>query len=207
MTCGHAADRPCEQRRHGVRLPTAWRKAFGFFSLLILGTGLFFVTPAMADPSALEDAVKATYLYKFTPFIQWPDSAFAGPTASFAICVVGDDALADMVGQALAGQHYGMRSMVVRKLSTPDTGCQVLYVPGNDKTAVIAAMAVAQGKPILTVTDFTPDLANAHGLVVFINDAGHVRFDIDGAAASQVGLTISSKLLSLSRSAIPRGGQ
>ena len=39
--------------------------------------------PALAAPGSLEMAVKASYLTKFAPFVQWPPRAFAGPFRSF----------------------------------------------------------------------------------------------------------------------------
>jgi hypothetical protein len=157
--------------------------------------------PVSAAAPSLESAVKATYLYKFTPYITWPESAFAAPNAPFNICIIGNDAFADLVAQAVAGQRYGTHDMAVRKLAAPDTGCQILYIADSESAALSGTLGAARGKPILTVTDITPGPTEAHGIIVFINDAGHVRFDIDGTAAAQDGLTISSKLLSLSRSA------
>ena len=59
-----------------------------------LATGLVCVAllmPAAAQTPSLESAVKAAYLTKFIPFIQWPDTAFASPAAPVTICVLGDD--------------------------------------------------------------------------------------------------------------------
>jgi hypothetical protein len=76
-------------------------------------------------------------------------------------------------------------------------------VPGGDAAAVTAALDAARGKPILTVTDLQANAA-VHGMIGFVVENGHVRFDIDDAAAAQSGLTVSSKLLSLARSVKPR---
>ena len=38
--------------------------------------------PAAAQDRTLEYSVKATYLYKFIPFIAWPVNAFASPASS-----------------------------------------------------------------------------------------------------------------------------
>jgi uncharacterized Zn-binding protein involved in type VI secretion len=171
----------------------------------MLGVTALHFTPALADSGGnVEYAVKATYLYKFAPFIQWPDSAFASPNAPFNICVVGNDAVGDLVAQAVAGQRYGARPMSVRKLAAADGDCQILYMPGSDPQAVGPAFEGVRGKPVLTVTDLAANPA-VRGMVAFVIDGGHVRFDIDGTAAAQSGLSISSKLLSLSRSGQPRG--
>jgi hypothetical protein len=154
-------------------------------------------TPALPDSELpAETAVKATYLYKFLPFITWPETAFSSPGAPFVICIVGDDALGDSLGHVLTGQHNGAHAIVVRKLSAADTGCQVLYIPGTDEGPVRAAVEVARGKPILTVTDM-PARSPAHGIIGFVAVGDHVRFSIDQAEAAHSGLTVSSRLLSL----------
>ncbi|MGH6971763.1 MAG: YfiR family protein, partial [Caulobacteraceae bacterium] len=47
--------------------------------------------PATAQPPSLEYAVKATFLYKFGPFVAWPTATFASPRSPFAVCVFGED--------------------------------------------------------------------------------------------------------------------
>ena len=72
-------------------------------------------------------------------------------------------------------------------------------VPNHVEQA-LAAMKVA---PVLTVTDEATHPAD-RGIVSFVIDANHVRFDIDKAAAAQSGLVISSKLLGLAHNVKPR---
>jgi hypothetical protein len=163
---------------------------------LLFALGLM-STSALPDTDLpAETAVKATYLYKFVPFVTWPDAAFTSPTSPFVICIVGDDALGDSLGHVLVGQRNGGHGIVVRKLSAADTGCHVLYVPGSDEKLVRAAIEVARGKPILTVTDM-PAHSPAHGIIGFVAVEDHVRFSIDQAEAAHSGLAVSSKLLSL----------
>src|SRR3546814_1608149 len=45
---------------------------------------------ARADPP-LERAVKASFLFKFVPFVDWPANAFGSATAPFQICLNGQD--------------------------------------------------------------------------------------------------------------------
>ena len=55
--------------------------------------------------------------------------------------------------------------------------------------------------PMLTVTDSN---APKPGVIAFVVEHNHVRFDIDDAAAARDGLVISSKLLGLARNVKPR---
>ncbi len=59
-----------------------------------------------------------------------------------------------------------------------------------------AALRALDGKPVLTVTD-AEDADSSGSIVQFVIRGGHVRFEIDNAAAQRNHLAISSKLLGL----------
>ncbi len=161
--------------------------------------------PATAAPAgSIEYEIKATYLYKFVPFVDWPQSA----AAAFNLCIVGDDPVAAAIDQAAKGQTIAGKPLVVKHLpaAVPDAGCQVMYLAGTDAQTVAQALAAMKGAPVLTVTDEASHPAD-RGIVSFVIDANHVRFDIDDAAAAQDGLVISSKLLGLAHSVKPRGAE
>ena len=63
----------------------------------------------------IEHAVKATYLYKFAPFVEWPAGAFRFPSDPLVICIVGTDAVGSLVDEAATGQTVARpaRSAVV----------------------------------------------------------------------------------------------
>jgi hypothetical protein len=60
-------------------------------------------------------------------------------------------------------------------------------------------LAALRGAPVLTITD-ADRMPAAVGIIGFTIRDGHVRFDVDDAAAAANGLTISSKLLGLAYS-------
>ena len=59
------------------------RAAAAGLAVLILGGA------AAATAAPLELAVKATYLYKLAPFVSWPSTGWATPTAPLVICIQG----------------------------------------------------------------------------------------------------------------------
>lgn len=149
--------------------------------------------PARAQPS-VEYAVKAAYLARFAPFIAWPDSAFAGPAAPLTVCVLGRDPFGAELDRAMAGQKDGEHPLAVRRLTAPESGCHILFTA--DAALARQAAEDMKSRPVVTVTDSG---LQAHGIISFVLEANHVRFDIDKAAADAVGLSISSKLLGLAR--------
>ncbi|MGN6207165.1 YfiR family protein [Asticcacaulis sp.] len=147
---------------------------------------------AASQPSAdLETAVKATYLYKFAPFVTWPNS----PGDSLTLCIIGTDPFGDVLDRAIAGQGYNGRPFRILRLPAvgTDSGCAVAYLGGSSDQSVASALKALKGAPVLTVTQNS----QAPGMIDFVNQQGHVRFRVDLATASDSHLEISSKLLAM----------
>jgi hypothetical protein len=165
---------------------------------LALALWLCAVVPAMAAQANLEYAVKATYLFKFIPFVEWPATASATPATPFVICVIGEDPFGPVLAQTVSGQQAHGHPIVIEHAAAYTTGmnCQELFV-GRGPTAD-AAFRAADSQAVLTVSDNAPGADGA--IIHFVVKDGHVRFDIDPAAAQRNGITISSKLLDLAQS-------
>lgn len=75
-------------------------------------------TPSRAQESAsLERAVKATYLWKFAPFVEWPANAFKSPDSPFVICVLGGNPFGNFLDEAVAGQRILGRPVLIRRFT------------------------------------------------------------------------------------------
>lgn len=161
-------------------------------SLLLVLAGTPASLAVAAEP--LEEAVKATFLYKFIAFVSWPQSAFAGPYSPFRICVEGTDPFGELLDRAVAGQNVGGRPIELWRRSRFDrgSGCHLLYATGS------GSMDRLRGEPVLTVSDADSAGGPAAGAVItFVLRDDRVRFGIDAAAAQDNHLAISSKLMSL----------
>ena len=171
------------------------RKSAG---LLLASALLFAPLPAGADDS-FEYAVKATYLFRFIPFITWPDGALPqGAAAPLTICEIGEDHFGGKLAQIVADIRLEEHPVTVRRINQPEAGCQIAFIAGGGE----AALDAWRGKPVMTVTDSG---LKARGVISFVLVENHVRFDIDDALAAADGLTVSSKLLSLAHAVKPRG--
>ena len=160
-------------------------------------------THARAQTPPVEYAVKATYLYKFAPFVEWPAGTLE-PSDPLVICVVGSDPVADLVDEAVKGQAVLGHPIEVMHLpaSFADARCHILYVALRGAAATRALERV-RGKPVLTVTD-AADKVRATGIVNFVVHDNRVRFAIDLRAAADNHLVISSKLLNLASRVSPK---
>src|SRR5438067_10957848 len=142
---------------------------------------VFLASPAPAQNS-LEFAIKAAYLAKFVPFIDWPASAFATPGAPVNICVLGTDPFGVALDRAAAAGNSG-RPLAVRRLASPElTGsCHILYL-ADDAASLPAGF---KDRPVVTVSE-----AGRGGMISFLIQHHHVRFDIDDEAAFRSGVRI-----------------
>jgi hypothetical protein len=153
---------------------------------------------AAAQEASLEYAVKATYLYKFAPFVEWPPGAFATATSPVEICVVGDDPFGPTLDRALEGQRVGERAFALRRLGPSElpVSCHVAYLAATGAQPVAETLRAVAGAPVLTVTNEAVS-PRAKGIVNFVLREGRVRFEIDNRAAAEAGIAISSKLLGI----------
>jgi hypothetical protein len=153
---------------------------------------------ARAQDASLESAVKATYLHKFAPFVEWPNPAAEFPDGSFTVCIVGNDPFDGLLDRAVNGQAIAGHQIAIHRLTrvTGNPGCAVLFATGSAAQSVADILAATRGMPVLTVTDSASDPA-AKGIINFIVVDNRVRFEIDMHNAASDGLSISSKLLSL----------
>src|SRR5579875_546591 len=151
---------------------------------------------AHAQVSPLEEEVEAAYIEKLPQFVHWP--AFALASGNFVLCLMGKSASGPPVDQVVAGDSVQQHPVVVRHVDQPGAvaGCHMLFIDGEPPTVVSRALALAHGKPILTITDDQTQPGTI-GIINFVLVDGRVRFQVNRAEATASGLDISSKLLSV----------
>jgi YfiR/HmsC-like len=148
-------------------------------------------------------AVKANHLAKFPAFVAWPDAAFDAPASPFRLCVGGHDPFGPMIDRLAQAGRVGDHEMTVARLPvvSKTSDCHVLFVSGSRAQTPREMLAAVAGRPVLTIADEGLEAPGA--MIQFVTIAGRVRFEIRADVAQTEGLTVSSKLLSLSA---PRGG-
>lgn len=166
------------------------------FAALAVWTGLVAAQPA-------ELGIKAAYLYKFGGFVEWPQGAFAAPAAPLVIGVLGADALADELDQAVAGRRVQERPVAVRRLRPGERieGVHVLFVGAAQDARLAEVAAGVRGRPVLVVGE--SESATGRGAMInFVVAQNRVRFDVALPAAEAGGLKISARLLGVARRVI-----
>ena len=156
-----------------------------------------------ARPTAAADVtaatLKAAFLYNFAKFAEWPAEALsAGQRLS--LCVIGDHAVADALGEIISGRAIEGHELVVAivKPDGPLRSCHLLYVGGLGARETPPLLETLNGSPVFTVGD-GEKFAESGGVAQLILENDRMRFAINVAAARRARLRLSSRLLSLAQ--------
>jgi hypothetical protein len=152
----------------------------------------------MAQGGVSERDLKATYVFLFTKFVEWPESSFADSRAPFVIAVLGRDQLGGALNEVVKGETFRNRAFVVRRYNRLEDveACQILFVSASEQANYPRIITAFHGRPTLTVAD-TPDFADQGGVMGLVTTRDNrllIRVNI--RAAREAGLTISSNMLS-----------
>lgn len=154
-----------------------------------------------AAETITESKVKSAFLYNFAKFVTWPANSLSGPSAPFTFCTIGRNPLQGTLEEVLRGKTIDEHPLRFRHLEHADEakGCQVLFVSqsADSENGKSPANLRLPGLLIVSEAGNKDELPKGGAMITFVLESNRVRFVIDSRAADRVGLTISSKLLSL----------
>jgi len=152
---------------------------------------------AQDTPPAPEQAVKAAYLLSFTRYVEWPAVAFPDSAAPVNICVVGDEALPDVVRLTIEGRRSRGRPVRLLRPDAPEhvRDCHLVFLPAQIRS-IDGWLASLRTTSVLTVGEGAEFLQRG-GMISFVIREQTIRFLINDEAARAAGLRISSRLLAL----------
>ena len=143
-----------------------------------------------------EFEVKATYLYNFARFVEWPTTAAVAKSDSFPICVLGQDPFGPALDTIVAGETIGGKAVLAKRVLKPQdaVSCRVLYISLSEETRLREVLAGLDKAAVLTVSDI-PQFSQRGGMIQFVQESNKIRFEVNLASAEDAGLTLSSELL------------
>jgi hypothetical protein len=154
-----------------------------------------------ASGERTEYQVKAAFLMNFTKFVEWPAAAFQDAGSPLTICILGEDPFGASLDQAVEGETAGGRKVAVqriRRVPGPKT-CQVLFITKSEKS--VPETIETAGPGVLTVGESDRFLEDG-GIIAFVLQARHVRFDINLRVALRASLVLSARLLNVARTVL-----
>lgn len=166
-------------------------------------TGLFLAWPSpgwAASVAPNEAQLKATFLFQFVRFVEWPPKAFADDKAPITIGVLGNDPIEGYLEKILRGELAHGRPLVLRHLESEEAArtCQVLFISPSEKNRLNQVLASLKKSHVLTVSDLE-DFAAMGGMINFRKENEALRFEINVTAAERAELKIHSRLLNLAK--------
>ena len=93
-------------------------------TLVVALLAMLLVAPTRAA-SPTEYQLKAVFLYNFSRFVEWPQTAFAEPQSPFVVGVFGFDPFGSDLDEAVRGHP-----LLVRRVRTAAQAaqCQILFI-------------------------------------------------------------------------------
>lgn len=148
-----------------------------------------------------EYQVKATYLYNFSKFVEWPANLISDPNTPIIIGILGDDPFGSEIERTIEGKTSNGRRLVIKRFPNLRAleFCHILFISSSERNSLRQTLA-AVGPGVLTVGD-ADRFVQTGGIINFVLIENTVHFEINKAAAERAGLKISAKLLNLAQSA------
>src|SRR2546421_4304120 len=107
-------------------------RSFGLASVAAWCLCIVLVNACLAASTEYE--VKATFLYNFAKFVDWPAQAASGNgPAMFTICLAGDP-FEGALDRILRGEVLDGKPLMTRRITGADDvqGCQIIYVAPSE---------------------------------------------------------------------------
>ena len=139
--------------------------------------------------------IKASYLYNFAKYIDWPESEKQG---NFVISIMGGDNLYQELVGNYNSKQIGLQQIEIRKLSKTlkISDCHIIYV-GKEYQDLLPEIAEKfKGTPTLVVSDGAESL-DSGSAVAFVWQDNNWLFDLKSGNVES--LYIGSTLKSLAR--------
>lgn len=178
-------------------MPGMDRKRGGGVYSAVAAFALVLAGAAAAQPPPLEYQAKASFVYNFIQFTDWPDDVFSG-NDSFNLCVLGPDpfgrALDALAGEPATGHPIEIKRLA-RAETVADAGCHLVFVSAAHRPSVELLKNVS-GHGVLTVGEASGFTALG-GVINLFEERGRLRFEVNRHAAQRAGLQLSSRLLEL----------
>jgi YfiR/HmsC-like len=139
--------------------------------------------------------VKAAYLFNFGKFMRIAGTAQA-QRPDFDICILGRDPIGHVLDAIVANESIDHRPVRVARLTDPDRGrrCDIVFISPYEGEGIRADLAALAGTDVLTVSD-SPDFLERGGMIQFVLQDDHVRFEVNLNAVDRTHLVLSSELL------------
>lgn len=151
-----------------------------------------FKAPGTADAPT---KIKATFLYNFTKYIEWPEEYKQG---NFIIGVMGNNTLYNDLSTFFSTKTLGTQKYEVKYFSKAAdiTRCHMIFIPADYSGSVNEVITKVKGKSTLIVTDKT-GMAKQGAAINFVSIDNKQKFELNKSNVEKYDLKVSSSLVNL----------
>ncbi|BCD99962.1 YfiR family protein [Marinicellulosiphila megalodicopiae] len=148
--------------------------------------------------SSAEQRMKAMFIYNFSNFVQWSDSAFKNE--NLKICLYGNVPFAkDMVHfEGVPVRDRKLKFIITSNLKEIEFGCHILYV-GIDETENLQTFFKNINHNFVLSVGNVDGFVQKGGIINILRTSDQRKFEINLKKAQESGLNMSTDLLELAR--------
>jgi hypothetical protein len=175
-----------------------------WFIPLGLAVSLLFLGQQQSSAQLVSEyQVKAAYLYNFAKFAEWPASAFTSADDPIRLCVLNDPPFHSELIQIVKDKTIAGRAVLAVPVQNGQKarGCHILFIDSSQTGEATHLLEALHGSNVLTVGE-TESFVDQGGIISFVTQDGQVHFQVNHKAATQSGIRLSSRLLSVAKRVI-----
>lgn len=172
------------------------RKIFAILITLICISADYVRMPIVQDPNNSNAKIKATFIYNFTKYIDWPEKYKEG---NFVIGVLGTTSFYNDLTALLTKKSVGEQKFEIKSFSSIEsvTGvCHILYIPTLNSAMLPDVIKKMKGKSTLIVTEKSGMAKQGSG-INFVIENNKQRFELNKTNIEKYKMKVSSTLASL----------
>jgi len=152
--------------------------------------------PIFQEPNSSNTKIKATFLYNFTKYIDWPEKYKEG---NFSIGVLGTTPFYNDLNTLLSTKTVGNQKFEIKsfpKVEAISGICHILFIPAENSAMLPDVLKKLKGKSTLIVTEKL-GLAKQGSAINFIIENNKQRFELNKSNIEKYNLKVSSTLEAL----------
>lgn len=172
---------------------------FSLLSLLLMFFSLSKNT-VYAQEIANEDKIKASYVFNFIRFIEWPFNEPGDVSQSIVVCVINRKNQFVKAFNPVIGKSVKGHLLTLKKISGPLelSGCHLLYIDKAEKNLISSLLPEIKKHHILSISD-SKSFCSQGGMIGMVTKKGKIKVEINLDVAKAAGFKINSNLLEVAK--------
>jgi len=136
--------------------------------------------------------IQSLFLYNFTKHVKWENTE-----GTFTVGIYGNSKAFSEIKTNLANKNVWGKKVNIIEISSPSelANCHIVYLPKSNKKKILDFIDGVNLSNTLLVTE--DDLMNDGAAISFVFEQSKMKFKISKAKIEQVGLKVSSSLISI----------